>query len=93
MSEQKAIELTKHLREITGAGLMDCKKALIATNWNEEEAIEFLKEKPFRIVCGKVPCSRVTDCMYCQKEKCENEYDEESMTCKKCLVRKCMEDK
>lgn len=35
----------KELREKTGAGMMDCKKALEATNGNMEEAIDWLREK------------------------------------------------
>lgn len=35
----------KELREKTGAGMMDCKKALIETNGNFEEAIDFLRKK------------------------------------------------
>lgn len=35
----------KELREKTGAGMMDCKKALEATNGNMEEAISYLREK------------------------------------------------
>ena len=37
--------MVKELREKTGAGMMDCKKALIETNGNMEKAIEFLREK------------------------------------------------
>lgn len=37
--------LVKDLREKTGAGMMDCKKALDETNGNLEEAIEFLRKK------------------------------------------------
>lgn len=33
------------LRAKTGAGLMDCKKALVETNGNEEEAITLLRKK------------------------------------------------
>ena len=33
------------LRKRTGAGLMDCKKALVEANGNEEEAISILKKK------------------------------------------------
>ena len=36
--------MVKELREITGAGLMDCKKALNETNGNMEEAVEFLRK-------------------------------------------------
>ena len=37
--------LVKELREMTGAGMMDCKKALTATDGNIEKAVEFLREK------------------------------------------------
>ena len=33
--------MVKELREMTGAGMMDCKKALNETNGNMEEAVEF----------------------------------------------------
>ncbi|MCP1109906.1 translation elongation factor Ts [Ohessyouella blattaphilus] len=36
--------MVKELREITGAGMMDCKKALNETNGNMEEAIEYLRK-------------------------------------------------
>lgn len=35
----------KELRERTGAGVMDCKKALQETNGDIEAAIEYLREK------------------------------------------------
>lgn len=37
--------LVKELRERTGAGMLDCKKALMETEGNVEKAIEFLREK------------------------------------------------
>lgn len=37
--------MVKELREITGAGMMDCKKALTATNGDKEKAIDWLREK------------------------------------------------
>lgn len=37
--------MVKELREITGAGMLDCKKALTETNGNIEEAITWLREK------------------------------------------------
>ncbi len=37
--------LVKELREMTGAGMMDCKKALTATEGDMEKAVEFLREK------------------------------------------------
>ena len=35
----------KELREITGCGMMDCKKALTETNGDKDKAVEFLREK------------------------------------------------
>ncbi len=35
----------KKLRDITGAGMMDCKKALAESNGDTEKAIEFLRKK------------------------------------------------
>lgn len=37
--------MVKELRETTGCGMMDCKKALTETNGDMEKAIEFLREK------------------------------------------------
>lgn len=36
--------MVKELRELSGAGMMDCKKALNETNGNMDEAIEFLRK-------------------------------------------------
>ena len=38
-------KLVKELREKTGAGMMDCKKALTETDGNIDNAIKLLKEK------------------------------------------------
>ena len=35
----------KELRERTGSGMMDCKKALAETNGDMEKAIDYLREK------------------------------------------------
>lgn len=35
----------KELRERTGAGMMDCKKALTATDGDMDKAIDYLREK------------------------------------------------
>ena len=37
--------MVKELREMTGAGMMDCKKALTETAGDIEKAVEFLREK------------------------------------------------
>ena len=36
--------MVKELRDLTGAGMMDCKKALNETNGNMDEAVEYLKK-------------------------------------------------
>ena len=47
--EEKQMAITtgmvKELREMTGAGMMDCKKALTATDGDMDKAVEFLREK------------------------------------------------
>ena len=36
--------MVKELREMTGAGMMDCKKALTETDGDMDEAVEFLRK-------------------------------------------------
>ncbi|MBQ4496928.1 MAG: elongation factor Ts [Spirochaetaceae bacterium] len=50
--EIKAADV-KALREKTGAGMMECKKALVECNGNEEEAIKLLKEKGLAAVAKR----------------------------------------
>jgi elongation factor Ts len=38
-------KLVKELRDMTGAGMMDCKKALAETNGDKEKAVEWLRQK------------------------------------------------
>ena len=38
-------QMVKELRELTGAGMMDCKKALSETDGDQEKAIMYLREK------------------------------------------------
>ena len=35
----------KNLREMTGVGMMDCKKALVETDGDMDKAVEYLREK------------------------------------------------
>ncbi|XMB71838.1 translation elongation factor Ts [Mycoplasmatota bacterium WC30] len=42
---QVTAKLVKELRDKTGAGMMDCKKALVATEGNVDLAIDWLREK------------------------------------------------
>ncbi len=44
----------KELREMTGAGMMDCKKALVETDGNLEEAVKWLREKGISKAAKKV---------------------------------------
>ena len=37
--------MVKELREMTGAGMMDCKNALVACDGNMDQAVDFLREK------------------------------------------------
>jgi elongation factor Ts len=37
--------MVKELREATGAGMMDCKKALVESNGDMDDAIKYLREK------------------------------------------------
>ena len=37
--------MVKELRESTGAGMLDCKKALVETNGNMDEAVDWLRKK------------------------------------------------
>ena len=45
MTLQISAQTVKALRDKTGAGMMDCKKALEANNGNEEKALESLRKK------------------------------------------------
>ena len=47
-----AAEVNK-LRQETGAGLMDCKKALVETNGDFEAAIDFLRKKGAKIAANR----------------------------------------
>ncbi|UUX34644.1 translation elongation factor Ts [Fundicoccus culcitae] len=38
-------KMVKELRDITGVGMMDAKKALVATDGDQDKAIDFLREK------------------------------------------------
>ena len=45
MSTQISAQMVNELRKITGAGLMKCKKALVETNGNVEEATTILRKQ------------------------------------------------
>ena len=45
--------MIKELRENSGAGMMDCKKALIETDGNMKEAIDWLRKQGLSAVAKK----------------------------------------
>ena len=47
-----ATEVNK-LRQMTGAGMMDCKKALMEANGNFEEAIDYLRKKGQKVAANR----------------------------------------
>jgi elongation factor Ts len=61
--------MVKELREMTGAGMMDCKKALTNTDGDMDKAVEWLKEnglakaekKAGRIAAEGIVCVNVSD--------------------------------
>ena len=61
----------KELREMTGAGMMDCKKALTATDGDMDKAVEFLREKG--LATAQKKASRVAAEGLCKTLVAENE--------------------
>ena len=51
--------MVKELREMTGAGMMDCKKALNETNGDMDAAVEFLRKN------GQAKAYRSRRCCSC----------------------------
>ena len=46
------------LRQMTGAGMMDCKKALVECNGDKQAAIDYLRKKGQKILYIKNPKER-----------------------------------
>jgi elongation factor Ts len=58
--------LVKELRERTGAGMMDCKKALLEVSGDMDKAIEFLREKGLAAAAkkaGRIAAEGVVDAL------------------------------
>ena len=65
--------MVKDLREKTGAGMMDCKKALTETNGNFDEAIEFLRKKGLAAAekkASRIAAEGVCDTYVSDDKKC-----------------------
>ena len=50
--------MVKELREMTGAGMMDCKKALNEVDGDMDKAVEFLEKKALQQQLRKHPESQ-----------------------------------
>lgn len=64
--------MVKELREMTGAGMMDCKKALAATDGNMDNAVEFLREKGLAGAAkkaGRIAAEGIVDTLVSADEK------------------------
>lgn len=62
----------KALREKTGVGMMDCKKALVASDGDMEKAIEFLREKGLAAAtkkAGRIATEGVVGAYYDEKQQ------------------------
>ena len=62
--------LVKELREITGAGMMDCKKALVECEGDKDKAIDYLREKGISKAAkkaGRIASEGVVAAAYCEK--------------------------
>ena len=52
MSTISAADVNK-LRQMTGAGMMDCKKALTETNGDFDAAVDFLRKKGAKVSAAR----------------------------------------
>jgi len=60
--------LVKELREMTGAGMMDCKKALTAVDGDMDKAVDFLREKGLagaQKKAGRIAAEGIVDAKLC----------------------------
>ena len=65
-------KMVNDLRAKTGAGLMDCKRALTGTNGDFDEAIKVLREKGLAVAAKKadrIAAEGVVDILYCEEYK------------------------
>ena len=58
MTKITAAEVNK-LRKATGAGMMDCKKALVEAEGDFDKAIEILRKKGQKVAAKRAPGKRV----------------------------------
>jgi len=61
--------MVKELREMTGAGMMDCKKALAATDGDMDAAVDFLREKGLagaQKKAGRIAAEGIVETLVCE---------------------------
>ena len=61
--------MVKELREITGSGMMDCKKALQETSGDIDKAVEFLREKGLAGAvkkAGRIAAEGIVETLVCE---------------------------
>ena len=64
--------MVKELRELTGAGMMDCKKALTETDGDMDAAIEYLRKKGLAGAekkAGRIAAEGVVDTLLVNDDK------------------------
>ena len=52
-SENNELSLIKQLRELTQAGMKDCKDSLTEANWDLQKAVDLVKKKGLNVVSGR----------------------------------------
>ena len=60
------------LREMSGAGMMDCKKALTECDGDMDKALDFLREKSLAASAKKalrIAAEGIVDCLVCDECK------------------------
>ncbi|MEY4315899.1 MAG: hypothetical protein RI977_1276, partial [Bacteroidota bacterium] len=62
MTTISASEVNK-LRQMTGAGMMDCKNALVETNGDFEAAVDFLRKKGAKIAAKRADREATEGCV------------------------------
>ena len=67
MKQEKQITMVKQLREKTGAGMMNCKRALEKYNWNENMAIKYLRHYPMATPTDFWLNRRYLYCQHCDR--------------------------
>lgn len=82
MTNEEQIIIIKQLREITGAGMFECKRALYENNFNIEKSIKYLRHIPTHPPLDYWTSHKYVFC------KCCDRWFDVKRTIKKCEVCK-----